>query len=62
MCPSSSSAVIYTTSSVTLCVSGSTLLYGVSTNPYSFIIANVESAEISPMFGPSGDSIGHNLP
>ena len=46
--PSSSSAVIYTTSSVILCVFGSIFLYGVSTNPYSFITANVESAEINP--------------
>ena len=59
---SSSSAGIYTTSSVTLPVSWSTFLYGVSINPYSFIIANDESADISPTFGPSGDSIGHNLP
>ena len=48
--------------SVNLCVSGSTLRYGVSINPYSLILANDERAEINPMFGPSGDSIGHNLP
>ena len=59
---SSSSAGIYTTSSVTFPVSWSTFLYGVSTNPYSFIIAKDESADIRPTFGPSGDSIGHNLP
>ena len=48
--------------SVTLCVSGSIFLYGVSINPYSFMFANDESADISPMFGPSGDSIGQILP
>ena len=48
--------------SVTFPVSLSTFLYGVSTNPYSLIWAKHESAEISPMFGPSGDSTGHNLP
>ena len=48
--------------SVTLCVSGSTFLYGVSINPYSFILANDDNADINPMFGPSGDSTGHNLP
>jgi hypothetical protein len=53
---------MYSTLSVTACVSGSTILYGVSINPYSFICANDESADIRPMFGPSGDSIGHSLP
>ena len=53
---------MYSTMSVALCVSGSIFLYGVSINPYSFICANDESADISPMFGPSGDSIGHSLP
>ena len=62
LAPSSSSADRYTTLSVTLCVFWSTTLYGVSTNPYSFIMANDDSADISPMFGPSGDSIGHSLP
>ena len=33
-----------------------------SSQAYSFILANDESADINPMFGPSGDSIGHNLP
>ena len=59
---SSSTAVKYLISSVTTPFFLSTILYGVSINPYSLIIANVESAEINPMFGPSGDSIGHNLP
>ena len=59
---SSSSACIYTTSSVTFPVLWSTFLYGVSMKPYSFIIANDDNAEINPTFGPSGDSIGHNLP
>ena len=48
--------------SVTLCEIGSIFLYGVSINPYSFILANDESAEIRPIFGPSGDSIGQSLP
>ena len=59
---SSSSAVMYLISSVTIPFSLSTNLYGVSINPYLFIFANVESDEIRPMFGPSGDSIGHSLP
>ena len=57
---SSSSADIYIISSVTF--PSTTFLYGVSTNPYSFIIANEESADINPMFGPSGDSTGQSLP
>src|SRR3989304_1312224 len=36
----------------------STRRYGVSMNPNSLIRAYVESDEISPMFGPSGVSIG----
>ncbi len=59
---SSLSAVIYSISSVIQCVTGSIFLYGVSINPYSFIIANEDNADINPMFGPSGDSIGHSLP
>ena len=62
---SSSSAVIYTTSSVTLGFSGSdlsTTLYGASINPYSFNLAKDANELIRPMLGPSGVSIGHILP
>ena len=62
---SSSSAVRYTTSSVTTGFLGSvlsSLLYGASTKPYSLIRAYVASELISPMLGPSGVSIGHILP
>ena len=40
----------------------STFLYGVSIKPIEFTLAYTESEEIKPMFGPSGVSIGHNLP
>ena len=59
---SSTSADINSIMSVTFPVSLSTFLYGVSTKPYSLICAKQESADIRPMFGPSGDSTGHNLP
>jgi hypothetical protein len=38
------------------------LRYGVSTKPYSFTRANVESDAMRPMFGPSGVSIGQMRP
>ena len=57
---SSSSAGIYSTVSVTF--PSTTFLYGVSINPYSLITAKDDNAEISPMFGPSGDSTGQSLP
>jgi hypothetical protein len=31
-------------------------------NPIEFTLAKTESDEINPMLGPSGVSIGHNLP
>ena len=40
----------------------STLRYGVSMNPNGLTRANVDSAPIRPMFGPSGVSIGHIRP
>ena len=40
----------------------STLRYGVSINPRLFTLAKTPNEEISPIFGPSGVSIGHNLP
>ena len=40
----------------------STLRYGVSTKPYSFTRANVDSDAMRPMFGPSGVSIGQMRP
>ena len=39
-----------------------TFLYGVSRNPYLFVLANKASELINPIFGPSGVSIGHTLP
>ena len=53
---------MYLISSVTFPVSLSILRYGVSINPYSLMMAKEDNAEINPMFGPSGDSTGHNLP
>jgi len=35
---------------------------GVSIKPYSLTLALVAKEFISPAFGPSGVSIGHNLP
>ena len=40
----------------------STLRYGVSMNPNGLIRPYVESEPMSPMFGPSGVSIGHIRP
>ena len=57
---SSSSAVRKMMSSET--VPASTRRYGVSMNPNSLIRAYVESDEMSPMFGPSGVSIGQIRP
>ena len=48
------------TSSVTRPLS--TLRYGVSTKPYSFTRAKVDSDAMRPMFGPSGVSIGQMRP
>ena len=59
---SSSSAVKYLISFVTIPVSLSISLYGVSINPYSFTFAYVANELINPIFGPSGVSIGHILP
>ena len=59
---SSSSAVKYLTSSVIIPVSLSTILYGVSINPYSLTLAYAANELIRPIFGPSGVSIGHILP
>ena len=42
--------------SVTLCVSGSIFLYGVSINPYSFILANDDNAEIESLVKERNDA------
>ena len=39
-----------------------TSLYGVSMKPRLFTLANTLSDDINPILGPSGVSIGHNLP
>ncbi len=57
---SSSSAVRFSTSSVTR--PWTTLRYGLSMNPNSFTFAYMLSDEIRPMFGPSGVSIGQMRP
>ena len=51
---------MYTTSSVTWPLT--TLRYGVSMKPKGLMRPKVASEPIRPMFGPSGDSIGHMRP
>ena len=59
-CRSSSIAERKTISFVT--AESTTTRYGVSMNPNSLIRAKVDSEAISPIFGPSGVSIGQMRP
>ena len=58
--PSSCVAVRYITSFVVL--PSTTFLYGASIKPKSFTFVKVERVLISPIFCPSGVSIGQILP
>ena len=59
--PSSSSADKYLTFFRSI-IPFSTFLYGVSIKPRLLTLANTLREEINPILGPSGVSIGHNLP
>ena len=59
--PSSSSADKYLKLSTSI-LPFFTSLYGVSIKPKLLTFAKTLREEINPIFGPSGVSIGHNLP